>query len=269
MFKFNHLVAMAAITIGTQSAIAAYKIPSDNTVLAKIGTCQQTSLPTTFEFFNWNIKKAEFKDQWAKDFTNFVSQSDLVFIQEAMMDSYMPNIVKNQTGFCWDFAASFLYENNDATGVLSGATATARQVIFSRSPGRESVIKTPKMTLVTEYLLAGTNQTLMVANIHGLNATSNDLNRQQVEEVAKILGQHQGPMIFSGDFNSWNSGRLNHLDEILGAIGMKKIDFADDNRRLKLDHIYTRGLDVVKSDLHEAIESSDHKPLTATLRLSN
>ncbi|MNT51786.1 hypothetical protein D3C72_1887720 [compost metagenome] len=50
---------------------------------------------------------------------------------------------------------------------------------------------------------------------------------------------------------------------------MKKIAFAEDHRKLKLDHIYTRGLDVVKSDLHEAIESSDHKPLTATLRLSN
>jgi Uncharacterized protein conserved in bacteria len=273
MNLFNLVVkstmAMAVSVCTITYAHAGYRVPTDSAVLAKMGTCAQTTLPTTFRFFNWNIKKAEFKDQWAKDFSQFVGSSDLVFVQEAMIDGYMPSIVKEQKGFCWDFAASFLYDNDDATGVLSGATATPARVIFARSPGREPLVGTPKMTLVTEYFLAGTDKTLMVANIHALNAASNVLNRAQVVEVLKVLSTHTGPMIFSGDFNSWNPARIQYLDQLMGEVGMKKIAFPVDNRRLKLDHIYSRGLDVVQSELHRSIESSDHKPLTATLRLAN
>jgi endonuclease/exonuclease/phosphatase (EEP) superfamily protein YafD len=268
LFSKASMAVIAAATLFSLNTLAAYQIPADDQVLNHLGNCQQAGLPTTFNFFDWNIKKAEAKDAWAQDFTNFVSKSDLVFIQEAMMDSYMPNIVKAQNNFCWDFAASFLYDNADSTGVLSGATSPAAKVLFLRSPGRESVIKTPKMTLVTEYQMAGTNQTLMVANIHALNATSNELNREQVEEVAKVLRTHNGPMIFSGDFNSWNGGRIAHLDEILTPIGMVKVAFSSDSRKLKLDHIYVRGLEVLNSDIHEDIDSSDHKPLTARMRLA-
>ncbi|MNL60241.1 hypothetical protein D3C87_1840380 [compost metagenome] len=100
-----------------------------------------------------------------------------------------------------------------------------------------------------------------------MNFVADKLNREQIEQVKFVLEKHKGPLIFAGDFNSWNGNRLRYLDEILGSIGMKKLSFENDKRNFKLDHIYVRGLTAMKTDLHSEIATSDHSPLTASLRL--
>ncbi|WP_347357408.1 endonuclease/exonuclease/phosphatase family protein [Bdellovibrio sp.] len=243
------------------------EIPDDKDVHTQFGTCHQEFLPANFNLFVWNIKKAEARDSWARDFEFFVPKSDIVLIQEGMIDSYMPKVLQRQKNFCWDFVTSFIEKDGDQTGVVNGSYAGPMMVHFLRSPGREPVIKTPKMVLVTEYALANSSDTLWVANIHGLNFVTDRLNKEQIEQVASFLKRHQGPLIFAGDFNSWNKNRLAYLDEILGRLQMHKLAFANDNRRFKLDHIYVRGLAPISTKLHNDIETSDHKPLSAVFRL--
>ncbi|WP_295905491.1 endonuclease/exonuclease/phosphatase family protein [uncultured Bdellovibrio sp.] len=249
------------------SAQAKIEIPNDKDVMYHFGACKSEFLPSNFQLFIWNIKKAEAKAEWARDFEYFTPKSDVVLLQEAMMDNFVPAIALGQKGFCWDFATSFIDNDRNPTGVMTGSPIIPLSIHFLRSPGREPVLKTPKMVIVAEYALANSPETLWVANIHGLNFVSNKLNREQIEQVAAFLKKHNGPVIFAGDFNSWNNERLQNLDEILGKLAMKKLSFANDDRKLKLDHIYVRGLEATRTDLHRNINSSDHKPLTAEFRL--
>lgn len=249
-------------------AFALYEIPPLDKVLIHFGECKQQSLPNTFQLFVWNIKKAEFKQDWAKDFEYFTPRSDLVLIQEAIQNDLMPEVLKKQSDFCWQMMTSFLDNDKFATGVMNGARINPTMVHFLRSSGREPVIKTPKMIAVTEYQIANRLETLWVANIHGLNATSDENNKIQVEEALQFLSKHKGPLIFAGDFNSWNIRRLNILNDLLGKQGLQKLKFPDDKRTFKLDHIYVRGLTAFDETLHSDIKSSDHAPLSATLRLN-
>lgn len=246
---------------------AKYEIPDDKNVMHRLGECRNEFLPPQFHLFVWNIKKAEAKDNWARDFQHFVSRADVVLIQEAMMDDYMPSVALRHKGFCWDFAASFIDNDRNPTGVMNGSPTVPLSLHFLRSPGREPVIKTPKMVIIGEYALANRKETLLVANIHGLNFVKDQQNREQIEQVASFLGKHNGPIIFAGDFNTWNNNRLKYLDEILGTLGLKKLPFEGDNRRFKLDHIYVRGLEAAQTGLYNDIESSDHKPLSADFRI--
>lgn len=248
------------------NAQAKYEIPDDKNVMIRFGGCGTEILPSNFQLFVWNIKKAEAKTEWARDFERFAPKSDVVLVQEAMMDDFMPSTVLRQKNFCWDLATSFT-DNDIATGVMSGSPIVPLSIKFLRSPGREPLANTPKMTLITEYALANSRENLLTVNIHGLNFVTDKKNREQIEKVAAVLRTHKGPIIFAGDFNTWNRNRLLKLDEILSSLKMEKQPLSNDQRRLKLDHIYTRGLVATQASLHNDIESSDHKPITAEFRL--
>ncbi|WP_374029340.1 endonuclease/exonuclease/phosphatase family protein [Bdellovibrio bacteriovorus] len=256
----------ALLFFTTVTVHAKYTIPDDRDVLTQFGTCHQEYLPAHFQVLVWNIKKGEAKADWARDFEIFTPRSDLVLLQESMIDNFVPAIALRQKDFCWDFATSFL-DGKDATGVMNGGLTTPLSVQFLRSPGREPIANTPKMVILNEYVIANSQETLLIANIHGLNFVQNKLNREQILQVAAVLKKHTGPVIFAGDFNSWNQDRLAYLDEILNPLGLQKLKFKNDHRRLKLDHIYVRGLTTVDTNIHHDINSSDHKPLTAEFRL--
>lgn len=256
-----------ALSFSAMSTFAArYEIPADDKVLYSIGTCEQESLPANFQLFVWNIKKAEALAAWEKDFETFAPKSDIFLIQEAMMDSFMPGVVGRQK-HCWGFASSFLDQRKFATGVMNGSFTAPTMTHYLRSTGREPVIKTPKMILVNEYPIANSVETLWVANIHGLNFTSDNDNRVQIEQALEFLKRHQGPLIFAGDFNTWNTTRLIYLDRLMKEQGLSKLPMPNDRRTFKLDHIYVRGLEATDIELHSNIRSSDHFPLSAVFRL--
>ncbi|UOF00702.1 endonuclease/exonuclease/phosphatase family protein [Bdellovibrio reynosensis] len=242
-------------------------IPSDKNVLSEFGTCKPDYLPANFQISVWNIKKGSEGARWARDFTSLVQRSNLVLIQESMLDAFVPAIALNQKGFCWNFATSFIDNDNNPTGVMSGGRIKALSVHYLRSPGREPILNTPKMTLIEEYAIANHPQTLLIANIHALNFVSNETNREHIDQAADYLKKHKGPMIFAGDFNTWNGNRLSATDAIMNYLKLKKVVLKNDSRGRKLDHIYIRGFDTLEAEILNDVDSSDHKPLTAVLRL--
>lgn len=242
-------------------------IPNDKDVIIKFGSCKTDYLPGNFQLFIWNIKKGSEKNKWAHDFEYFVPKSHVSLIQESELNPFVFAILNRQKGFCWNFATSFFDRGGNATGVMNGGTIQPTSVRFLRSPGREPVLHTPKMALIEEYALANSPETLWIANIHALNFVSSETNREHIEYVAAYLKNHKGPIIFAGDFNSWNKKRLAQLSQIMAGLKLKKVPLANDNRRLKLDHIFIRGIQAFEAQIHDDIESSDHKPITAVIRL--
>src|SRR5210317_1589891 len=85
---------------------------------------------------------------------------------------------------------------------------------------------TRKATLITEYALSGTQQTLLVVNIHGINFALgiSDLENQFAQARA-VIEEHDGPVVFSGDFNTWRSQRAQVLEDMLEALGLTALDF--------------------------------------------
>lgn len=132
---------------------------------------------------------------------------------------------------------------------------------------------TRKATLVTEYGLTGTHETLLVVNIHGINFTFGvrDLENQ-FRKAQEIIAAHEGPVLFSGDFNTWRGKRAKMLDELVQSVGLTPLEFSADYRKRflgwPLDHIYKRGLDTIHATTQD-LSSSDHNPMSVRFRLAD
>ena len=112
---------------------------------------------------------------------------------------------------------------------------------------------------------------LAVANIHAINfSLSVDAYRAQLAAIAAVLSTHAGPIVFAGDFNTWNDAREESFRATAAALGLREIEYADDRRALFLghpvDHILVRGL-AAADPMAIPVRSSDHNPVRATLRL--
>lgn len=257
-------VLLAAVASATAQA---YEVPPIDQVLQRFGNCPSAYLPTQFRMLVWNVEKGQAGDRWSRDFEFKSSKAEIISVQEAMMNEPMVQTALRTSNVCWDFAISFLQPDQVPTGVMTGSAAVPLRIKALRSPGSEPILRTPKMSLVTEYAVANSPETLWVANIHALNFVSNQTHLEHIQQVVEFLQRHQGPLIFAGDFNTWNRGRLKNVEKILTALGLSKVLLDQDQRLFPLDHIYVRGLKVTEARLHTDINTSDHNPLTAQFQL--
>jgi endonuclease/exonuclease/phosphatase (EEP) superfamily protein YafD len=89
---------------------------------------------------------------------------------------------------------------------------------------------------------------------------------KQFEEIRQVLDDHDGPIILSGDFNTWRGKRTQIVEDLATSLGLIAIDFEKDHRvRIfgnVLDHIYVRGLHTLDANT-EVVDTSDHNPMTA------
>ena len=215
---------------------------------------------------NWNIQKGG-NPAWAADLETFDAAADLVILQEAS-----PAIVDQSElapGHHRAFAEGFRWRGR-GTGVVT--LSRAEPVAECDLAAREPWLGTRKATVVTEYGLTGTSETLLVINIHGVNFSlgAREL-KAQIDDAETIISAHTGPVLLSGDFNTWRGGRAVLLDELVERLGLQAPAYEQDYRKRfmgwPLDHIYTRGLVPVAATTHD-IESSDHNPMTAEFRLA-
>jgi endonuclease/exonuclease/phosphatase (EEP) superfamily protein YafD len=108
-------------------------------------------------------------------------------------------------------------------------------------------------------------------NLHGVNfAWTSDALAAQIRDAASVIERHQGPVIFSGDFNTWSDERMLLVSATMRGLQLAPLSFPQDHRTQvfgnALDHVFVRGLRVVESG-SSSVESSDHNPIFATLAL--
>ncbi len=220
---------------------------------------------SAIHLFNWNIQKGK-RPGWQRDLASMAHDKDLILIQEAAMHAEFTHGTR-KAGY-WSFAPGY-QSRKLQTGVM---TLSSRQPMMHNSLVTwEPWLGTPKVSNVTEFRLSGTDHTLMVVNIHAVNFTLGlNLFGQQIQQVHDVLEPHQGPVIFSGDFNTWRRERFKIVDSMLGGLGMNSLNFKQDQRKKifgqHLDHIYTRDLHVVDADTRH-VRSSDHNPMSVTLSI--
>jgi len=276
MPKLLLIIALALLIAGCSSQAVttqhANLVQTPETTECLVGLANSaTSLPSAldaegFSMINWNIQKGR-DAGWVEDLHEIDPEADLLILQEVAHD--------NET---WDSAAPKYYRSfaeghassNMITGVMT--TSSAQPLTECHLVAFEPWFGTRKATLVTEYALTNTDQTLLVVNIHGINFTLgiNDMS-DQLHQVKAIIEQHKGAVLLAGDFNTWNSRRAAVLNQLVNDLDLVAVDYSIDHR-LKifgraLDHIYVRGLDSVHATTMD-LQSSDHNPMSVHLRLT-
>jgi endonuclease/exonuclease/phosphatase (EEP) superfamily protein YafD len=214
---------------------------------------------------SWNVQKNSHLD-WQRDFLSLTGDKDLVLVQEV---SFREDSINAMDGTrYWSFAPGY-----QKPGAISGVLTMSRSKPIAQCSfmNFEPLMRTPKATSITEYGLTSTDQTLVVVNIHAVNFSMGlGAFKRQFDQVREVLVSHDGPIIVSGDFNTWRRKRIEVVDDMANELGLTSLAFDDDQRVTvfgnHLDHIFVRGLSMLDATT-EIVESSDHNPMSVTLRL--
>ena len=220
-----------------------------------------------FRVLNWNSYKGNRKG-WEEDLERLGGESDIIVLQEGFLTESLQDLLQLQQ-FRWDIASAFTYYDVH-TGVLTASRVEPESLCSFMV--MEPISGLPKTVLVTSYPLSDSEKKLLVVNLHMINFTlDSTVYRSQLETVAQVLQQHDGPFIMAGDFNSWSDKRMSILTEITEQLLANQLTFRDDKRTSFMgnvvDHIYYRGLVPIDS-LTEEVSTSDHNPMLVTFRLA-
>lgn len=219
-------------------------------------------IPKQLQLLSWNIYKAQTQGLY-HDLVQLNQQADIVLLQEAIEDKRLSALKPY-----WRFSPG--YKSGDIqSGVmtLSRWPATVHCTFIHTEPW----LRSPKATNIVEYAMAS-QQRLLSVNLHGINFTlGTEDYQQQINDVVKVLQQHQGPIIIAGDFNTWNEARQAVVIKALTKLGLSEASYLNDKRTtafgLALDQVWTRSVTINATQVRE-ITSSDHNPILATLTIN-
>lgn len=243
-------------------------IPDKDKVLMKIGEGENPRLSSSeLNIFVWNVYKGQKAQIFENDFKKLGSGKDFILLQEALVDNKMPLLWQQDfSSYEWHLAQSFHYKKDlSSTGVAIGSKLSPRTVDFIRSKSREFFWLTPKLTLFSEYDFE--DKKVLFVCTHVLNFVTTAAFSDSLYEIAQKISQFEGPVVLAGDFNTWNVKRYMIMKSIFRELKLEHLDLDNDGRLLKLDHVFVRGFEVLKAEVHHTIQSSDHFPLEIKLKL--
>ena len=223
--------------------------------------------PSNFEdnsklsFISWNIKKGMHQNSY-QDLLKLAAGKDFVLLQEAVLGAELLETIGDE--FYWNFSKGY-QKKSKITGVITASKykPVSHEEVISWEPW----LGTPKATSISIFDIPELCNDLMIVNIHSINFTLGTKQYlKQIDKVHNYLIEHSGPIILSGDFNTWRKKRSKILDQLALEHKLEPITFEVDYRKKvfgqKLDHIYVRSLSL-ESAHAPSIRSSDHNPLTA------
>lgn len=224
---------------------------------------------------SWNIAKNNHNSSWSQDFLALVEQHqpDKIFLQEVRLCAIKQQIPE-LASMGWSFAPNlFDTWDNTYSGVL---TATKSDRLSSKAKitqHQEPITDTPKVSLFVEHSWG--KDTLLTVNTHLINFVETSKFRAQLKQIEAIISQHNGAVIFSGDFNTWNRSRWLILLQMANRLGLTPVSFPPTEAlKIKrfllsppLDYIFYRGFqqNAANAKVIDTCTSSDHNPLLVEL----
>ncbi len=216
----------------------------------------------------WNIYK-QGKENWQSALNLLSVDKQLLLLQEASLTEPFKqwlvdgNWISNQV--------SAFKALGSGAGVINIAQKLPEKACAYTST--EPWLRLPKSALYSQYRLSD-GSTLAVVNIHAINFTvGTDEYRSQISALEILLKQHSGPILFAGDFNSWNEYRVDAMKQALQDAHLQEVAFEPDHRTQfitgqRLDHVFYRGL-VLKNAEAPQSDASDHNPLLVSFTLED
>uniref|UniRef100_A0A832H9H9 Endonuclease/exonuclease/phosphatase family protein n=1 Tax=Oscillatoriales cyanobacterium SpSt-402 TaxID=2282168 RepID=A0A832H9H9_9CYAN len=229
---------------------------------------------------NWNIAKQNHHAHWLREFHTILHhyQPDLILLQEVRMGREADHAV-DLVDMSWTYAPNFMDAHHQAySGVLTAAKTNSIHSQAIVTEHYEPIVQTPKVSLVTEYPLSDSSETLLAINSHLINFVDLKTFHSQLQDLEIVLATHPGPIVFAGDFNLWSTARSQLLDQAAARLSLFPVTFSPrDRQNIKrflwsppLDYIFYRGLVAkpMRASVLNWTTSSDHKPLLAEFALS-
>lgn len=218
----------------------------------------------------WNIYGGS-KQGFQADSNHLLANTDIAIFQEANLSSSLLTFFQ-QTDLAWQHAKSFQWRQTKM-GVSIGSQAKPNKVTPLLSKNKELSFTTRKTNLIHTYSIQGHPQSLMVFNTHTINFQTTAVFKEEIDQMIEAMLSHKGPLIFAGDFNTWNKGRYLYLMQKVHELKLKTIVFAKKrttsplDKSLPLDHIFYRDLKLKQAEVLDHISSSDHLPMKAIFEL--
>ncbi len=176
------------------------------------------------------------------------------------------------------FHASGYFDPKTGAGLGTAIVATRRvdSVLFQQSDAR-AFLNTgmPKAVVYAWMSVSDSGQRLLVVSIHAMSMASTRAFRKQMRQVFEVLGNHRGPVILAGDFNTWSKARMRMALDTFTPLGLRIVGddrFVGEKRKSwrgrPLDHVFLRGVEL-QGDIHVGATHglSDHAPLYFRVRL--
>lgn len=221
--------------------------------------------PVAIRLTSWNMHKKS-APGWQADLDRLSSNTDLVLLQEASLRE--ETITGLDASRHWSFAPGYRRGEN-ISGVMTMAAVPA--LTHCSLVTWEPLLRTPKATNITRYRLEGRDETLVVVNVHAVNFSLGlGAFKQQFEAIRVALENHEGPIVLSGDLNTWREGRVDIVNELAEELGLVALSFGEDHRvsrfGRRLDHLFVRDVKALSAGTMP-VTTSDHNPMSATLSL--
>lgn len=260
------ILGRLTLAVAVSLIAACVQVPKEDRLLnsGADGSARGTLDPASLRVLSWNIHKATDADL-PDDLARQAKANDVLLLQEAVPSQPVLDALK-QAGHVWQMVGAF-----SVRGVDRGVLVTARVAPVDQKALRtfEPLLPLPKSAIITHYRLLGRRETLVVANLHGINfSLGTGRFQEQLEDVAGDLMHHRGPIIFGGDFNTWSRKRHEVLHEVMQRLGLVDVEPVPDERRVAfgrhLDHLFVRGFTIVEASTTH-VKSSDHNPILVRL----
>lgn len=221
----------------------------------------------TFRLLVWNLHKGQ-DAGWQQALNRLAQGRDLLLLQEVLNTQELATQYSSRFPTAL-YASAFAYlQQQSGVEILSQFAPH----FYCAGAKSEPWIRIPKVGAAMS-LPQSNGQALLLVNVHLINFEINPTTyEEQLRTLMQLVSQHQGPLVLSGDFNSWNGYRAQIIRKVINEFGLEEVSFEQDHRLRflgnPLDHIFVRGLNVLNATT-EPTESSDHAPLLLEVELAD
>ncbi len=255
------------------NSISGHPLPVPGDILLPFGQATSVALKKRINILVWNLHKGG-DDDFSKDFNDLSYKKDLIASQEMLLNPLMLSVFAQMPNYLFNSATSFYMEKEKyRTGVFNASPVAANSINYVKTETLEPVVSSPKMAIITQYPIAGSEKSLTLVNLHGINFVNGEAYKKEINRIYEAVKDLPSPLIFTGDFNTWSDERDNILREVSQKLKLSEAHFFPDNRMKFnnhfLDHFfYTEDIRVIDAKVEGFYKGSDHKPLEVIVEYS-
>ena len=228
---------------------------------------------TEIKVVSYNIAWAEKVELAIKELREFqnLRQADIVLLQE--MDMVSVDRMAKELGYNYIYHPGSVHNMHDkdiGNAILSKwELSDAKKIIFPHKQSWNDRIRTATVATVNVN-----GKRVRAYNVHTATVLMKEAKQlDQLESVVDDVTDEFDYVVVGGDFNTARPGSVGRVKKLFAGAGFERAtEKAGFTARafglfpFTLDHIYTKGLDVVECGKVEGAAASDHLPLWTTLR---